>query len=513
MSILAILQMAIHNMRRRMFRTILNLLGIALGTTIVLMTVGGTAGVKDALNSLFENSDLTRKVIVRRAPKFDESMLEESDWKITAPMTDRRRIRMENALKEYLLDELNRKSGRFHRINRETIKKIEAVEHTTDVIPRVSLRFKLQQDDFSTQTYVEGVSPGSVGLKERIVAGQMLQPGDTQCVLVHELLAFQMGFTSTDDLKQLVGKTIDVTFAQSSQGNKLAALLSAKSSGSEKKEILQALGAMVENLGLSNLTQEQQRVLLDRLKPAVDQGDEAQTVKRNFVIKGVYHSLEDDLFSIFDQFTFDSSRPVLFHNKTATDLQAGVFAKDDFYTATVLVDSYRDIDSVSREIEQMGFKTVSVKRLLKTVQHRIDQISRVIYIVASVILLMTLFAISNTLIISVMERTSEFGIMKSLGAKDRHIVSLMLVEGALLGLIGSAIAIGTSLLLAKFGQNWVRDRIEDRINQVISNDVFALSINSLIIAAVSAVLVCCLASIIPAWRAARLDPIVAMQRK
>ena len=203
----------------------------------------------------------------------------------------------------------------------------------------------------------------------------------------------------------------------------------------------------------------------------------------------------------------------MFHHKTATDLQAEVFKRDDFYTATVLVDSYRDIDSVSDEIEEMGFKTVSVKGLLKMVQRRIDQIGRIIYIVAFIILLMTIFAISNTLVISVMERTSEFGIMKSLGAKSRHIMTLMLVEGALLGAIGAAIAIGISLLLAKYGQSWLRGYIEGRINQVVSSDLFALSGSTLALAMIGAILICCLASIVPAWRAARLDPILAMQRK
>ena len=103
--------------------------------------------------------------------------------------------------------------------------------------------------------------------------------------------------------------------------------------------------------------------------------------------------------------------------------------------------------------------------------------------------------------------------MKSLGAKSRHVVGLMVVEGALLGAIGAGIAITVSWLLARFGQVWLRSYIEGRVNQTITSDVFSFSPSSVMIAFAGAVLICSLASIIPAWRAARLDPIVAMQRK
>jgi putative ABC transport system permease protein len=115
--------------------------------------------------------------------------------------------------------------------------------------------------------------------------------------------------------------------------------------------------------------------------------------------------------------------------------------------------------------------------------------------------------------ISVLERTPEFGIMKSLGAKDSHVMTLMLCEGTLTGLLGAAFA-----LLLSGGLSWiislsVRRYIENRIGQQYGADIFVYS--PLDIAMVLAVgsLVCAVASFLPAWRAARVDPIVAMQQK
>ena len=57
MKLLDIVRMAIHNLRRRPLRTLLNLLGIKLGTTAILMTAAGSRGVKDSLHSLLEDSE------------------------------------------------------------------------------------------------------------------------------------------------------------------------------------------------------------------------------------------------------------------------------------------------------------------------------------------------------------------------------------------------------------------------------------------------------------------------
>ena len=64
MRLLDIATMAIHNLRRRPSRTLLNLLGITLGATTILMTAAGSDGVKNSLHSLLEKSEFTRKVMV-----------------------------------------------------------------------------------------------------------------------------------------------------------------------------------------------------------------------------------------------------------------------------------------------------------------------------------------------------------------------------------------------------------------------------------------------------------------
>jgi len=61
--------------------------------------------------------------------------------------------------------------------------------------------------------------------------------------------------------------------------------------------------------------------------------------------------------------------------------------------------------------------------------------------VAGIALFVAAIGITNTMIMSVVERTHEIGIMKSVGARDRHVLLTFLVEGAIVGVLGAAMAI------------------------------------------------------------------------
>jgi putative ABC transport system permease protein len=61
-------------------------------------------------------------------------------------------------------------------------------------------------------------------------------------------------------------------------------------------------------------------------------------------------------------------------------------------------------------------------------------------------LLVAAIGITNTMIMSVLERTHEIGIMKALGARDRHIQLIFLVEGMVLGIAGSGLGLALGWL-------------------------------------------------------------------
>ena len=116
------------------------------------------------------------------------------------------------------------------------------------------------------------------------------------------------------------------------------------------------------------------------------------------------------------------------------------------------------------------------------------------------------------MIVAVLERTPEFGIMKSVGAEDRHVLNLVLLEGLITGVIGATIAVAVSLGVAELISEIARAWIEDRLKGSFTQPVFRFHpIDGVIVFMVAAVM-CILASALPARRAAKMDPIAAMKR-
>ncbi len=119
--------------------------------------------------------------------------------------------------------------------------------------------------------------------------------------------------------------------------------------------------------------------------------------------------------------------------------------------------------------------------------------------------------VMNIMLVSVAERTREIGILKSLGARRRHILAQILLEGLTLtaagGLLGFLIAalltrlIGTLPLLGPL--------FEDTSGQ--SDIHLGLSFSALALASAVLVLVGLVAGLVPALRAARLDPVAALR--
>ncbi len=118
-------------------------------------------------------------------------------------------------------------------------------------------------------------------------------------------------------------------------------------------------------------------------------------------------------------------------------------------------------------------------------------------------LLIGTFTIVNTMIVSVQERRQEIGLKKALGADDAHILGEVITEavliaglGGLLGMVGGAGA-GT------LGNAWLIQQIGSRLFLLTPR----LAVGVVAFSAVMGVI----AGVYPAWRAAQLDPIVALR--
>ncbi len=114
-------------------------------------------------------------------------------------------------------------------------------------------------------------------------------------------------------------------------------------------------------------------------------------------------------------------------------------------------------------------------------------------------ILVGMFSVANIMFVSVKERTSIIGIKKALGARQSIILLEFLIESVVLCLIGAVIG-----LLIVFG-------VLKLATAAFHYDIY-LSSTNIVIAMILAIVIGVLSGLIPAWQAARLDPVEAMRK-
>jgi putative ABC transport system permease protein len=120
-----------------------------------------------------------------------------------------------------------------------------------------------------------------------------------------------------------------------------------------------------------------------------------------------------------------------------------------------------------------------------------------------------LIAVMNVMIMAVYERIREIGMIAAIGTPPRRILALFLAEGALLGIVGTAIGVAISLALVYALNVWPVHFTFGRDQQLVLVPSLAAA-DALLIGAI-VVVMAILASLQPAWKAARMDPITALR--
>jgi putative ABC transport system permease protein len=120
-----------------------------------------------------------------------------------------------------------------------------------------------------------------------------------------------------------------------------------------------------------------------------------------------------------------------------------------------------------------------------------------------------LIAVMNVMIMAVYERIREIGMISAIGTPPRRILALFLAEGALLGAAGTAIGVALSLAAVYALNVWPVHFTFGRDQQLVLAPSLAAA--EVLAVAVIVVVMAILASLQPAWKAARMDPITALR--
>jgi putative ABC transport system permease protein len=206
---------------------------------------------------------------------------------------------------------------------------------------------------------------------------------------------------------------------------------------------------------------------------------------------------------------------------TGTEIERDKFRFDQ---VLVRATSRETTVAVSEAIREMGYGAGGMGDYINELNQFFTTMRLMLGGVGGVALLVAAFGVANTMTMAILERTKEIGLMKAIGATDRDVLTVFLIEAGLVGLAGGAAGVGLSYVLqnlinqglaslaaAQGGQQGGVISFLPIDTSNIGGSLFVIPPELAIFALVLATTVGLAAGLYPALRAARLPPVIALK--
>jgi putative ABC transport system permease protein len=180
------------------------------------------------------------------------------------------------------------------------------------------------------------------------------------------------------------------------------------------------------------------------------------------------------------------------------------------YTSlSVRVENPNQVPAVEDAIKKMGFGAFSLVDATRSMRQFFAVLDGFLAIFGSLALAVASIGIVNTLVMAILERRREIGIMKAIGASDADVRGLFFAEAGAMGLVGGVVGVTLGWAIGRlinFGTNIYLERQHFPSAQIWSVPLW------LVLSAIAfSIVVSLLSGLYPASRAARLDPVQALR--
>ncbi len=223
---------------------------------------------------------------------------------------------------------------------------------------------------------------------------------------------------------------------------------------------------------------------------------------KTFKVVGIYERVGNDADDTSIAMSIEDARKLFVPSDKVTGAQ--IIVKDG-------VDIEKFADELAEDFEDYrgnkNFILTTSASLLDQINNILGIIQYVIVGIASIALVVGAVGIANTMYMSVLERTKEIGIMKSIGATNNSILTIFLIESAFFGIVGGIIGCITGILLA-LGAKVAIEAFAPGIPFLIIIDPKVI-IGAVIFSAVAGIL----SGILPARSAAKMNPVDALRHE
>ncbi len=183
--------------------------------------------------------------------------------------------------------------------------------------------------------------------------------------------------------------------------------------------------------------------------------------------------------------------------------------KITYASLTLRAKSPSQVEGIETAVKNMGFGAFSLLDASRNLRLFFTIFDLLLGIFGSLALAVATLGIVNTLVMAILERRREIGILKALGAADRDVKQLFFVEAGVMGLLGGFLGVGFGWLIGH-GVTWGTNLYLQRQNLPPAH-VFSVPWWLVLGAITFAVVVSLGAGLYPATQAARLNPVEALR--
>jgi len=185
---------------------------------------------------------------------------------------------------------------------------------------------------------------------------------------------------------------------------------------------------------------------------------------------------------------------------------------NDYNSIMVRTKDVAQTKEISKELRERGYNAWSMADSLEGIENTSRTMQAILGGIGGITLFVAALGITNTMIMSIYERTREIGIMKVIGASFADIRSIFLMEAALIGLFGGILGLGLS-----YGASEIINRISaDYIQRGMGGPATDISVIPVWLAGfalVFSIFIGLAAGLYPASRAIRVSPMVAIRNE
>lgn len=191
------------------------------------------------------------------------------------------------------------------------------------------------------------------------------------------------------------------------------------------------------------------------------------------------------------------------------DLLRRTEQREGYQAIVARVSSPNEAELVKRELEAIKLNATSFADEFEEFKRLFILFDMALAVVGTIALVVATLGITNTMIMSIMERYREIGIMKAVGANDGDVRRIILVESAVIGFFGGALG----LLLGKLGTMGVNALANYYVQKQAGTELAFFYFPSWLVmsAIMFSILISMLAGLYPASRAARIEPVEALK--